>query len=104
MSGTTNGGEVLLKLEDVRKLFPVHSGSLTNRDREFVHAVDGVDLEVKRGETLGLVGETGCGKSTLARCIARLYDLTSGTISFDGRDVSNLTRKQMRPVRRASSP
>ena len=90
----------LLKLEDVHKLFPVHSSSLTNRDRDYVHAVDGVDLEVRRGETLGLVGETGCGKSTLARCIARLYDITSGTITFDGRDVTNLSRKQMRPIRR----
>jgi len=84
----------------VHKLFPVHSGALIRREPEFVHAVDGVDLEVRRGETLGLVGETGCGKSTLARCIARLYDLTSGTITFDGRDVTSLSRQQMRPIRR----
>jgi oligopeptide/dipeptide ABC transporter ATP-binding protein len=96
----TSTGDPLLRLEDVRKLFPVHSSSLTNRDRDFVHAVDGVDLEVRPGETLGLVGETGCGKSTLARCIARLYDVTSGKITFDGRDVTTLSRKQMRPIRR----
>ncbi len=96
----TDQSDPLLRVEGVRKLFPVHSSSLFSREREFVYAVDGVDLEVRKGETLGLVGETGCGKSTLARCIARLYDLTDGKITFDGRDVSNLSRKQMRPVRR----
>jgi oligopeptide/dipeptide ABC transporter ATP-binding protein len=70
------------------------------RSRDVVHAVDGVSLEVRRGETLGLVGETGCGKSTLARCIARLYPLTSGTVQFEGRDISRLKPRQLRPVRR----
>jgi len=93
--------EPLLRVENVRKLFDVHgSGGLLRRDREFVHAVDGVSLEIKRGETLGLVGETGCGKSTLARCIARLYDLTEGSVWFDGTDISRLSRRAMRPLRR----
>jgi oligopeptide/dipeptide ABC transporter ATP-binding protein len=92
--------EVLLTVDRVVKHFPVQSGKLFRRQREFVHAVDGVSFEVKKGETLGLVGETGCGKSTLARCIARLYDLTSGRVVFDGRDISNLKPGQLRPLRR----
>jgi oligopeptide/dipeptide ABC transporter ATP-binding protein len=90
----------LLQLKNVTKSFPVHSTSLFKRDRDFVHAVDDVSLEVRSGETLGLVGETGCGKSTLARCIARLYDLTSGSVTFDGTDISTKSRREMRPLRR----
>src|SRR5689334_7876736 len=93
-------GDVLLRLENLVKYFPVQSAALFRRDREFVHAVDGVSLEVRRGQTLGLVGETGCGKSTLARCVTRLYDLTSGRITFDGHDISKLKPRQMRPFRR----
>ena len=92
--------EPLLRLDNVSKAFPVHSTSLFTRTHEFVHAVDDVSLEVRPGETLGLVGETGCGKSTLARCIARLYDLTSGSVTFDGKDISHLSRREMRPLRR----
>jgi len=92
--------EPLLRVEGLRKYFPVKSSSLFRRSDAVVHAVDGVDLEVLRGETLGLVGETGCGKSTLARCVARLYDLTEGTITFNGQDISRLGRRQMRSLRR----
>jgi oligopeptide/dipeptide ABC transporter ATP-binding protein len=97
---TTAPGEVLVSLTDVVKHFPVQSASLRPGTREVVHAVDGVSLEVRRGETLGLVGETGCGKSTLARCIARLFDITSGQIIFDGQDISKLSTRQLRPMRR----
>jgi oligopeptide/dipeptide ABC transporter ATP-binding protein len=97
---TTPDDDVLLRVEDVVKYFPVHSGQLFRRQRDFVHAVEGVSLEVHRGQTLGLVGETGCGKSTLARCIMRLYDLTSGRVTFDGHDISTLSRRRMRPIRR----
>src|SRR3954470_15086787 len=92
--------DVLLRVTDVKKYFPVQSTSLFRRSKDVVHAVDGVSLEVRRGETLGLVGETGCGKSTLARCIMRLYDTTAGRIEFEGRDITNLSVGQMRPVRR----
>ena len=95
-----SSGEVLLRVEDLVKHFPVQSTSLFRRSKDAVHAVDGVTLEVRRGETLGLVGETGCGKSTLARCIMRLYDTTSGRIEFEGRDITHLRPSQMRPFRR----
>ena len=96
----SEAGEVLLRVEDVVKHFPVRQGIIFKREVGRVHAVDGVTLEVRRGETLGLVGETGCGKSTLARCITRLYPLTSGRVVFDGHDISGLTRRQLRPFRR----
>ena len=96
---TATDPELLVRAEHVRKYFPIRKGIL-QREVARVHAVDDVSLEVRAGETLGLVGESGCGKSTLARCIARLHDLTSGTISFDGRDITGLSRRQLRPVRR----
>src|SRR5262245_58489404 len=94
------GGDVLLKVEGLVKHFPVKSTKLIQTEREYVHAVENVSLEVRRGETLGLVGETGCGKSTLARCVARLYPLTGGRIWFDGREITKLKPRQMRPLRR----
>lgn len=90
----------LLSATDVVKTFPVSSRALFARRRQHLRAVDGVSLELLAGETLGLVGETGCGKSTLARCIARLYDLSEGSVWFDGRDLSGLSVRQLRPVRR----
>jgi oligopeptide/dipeptide ABC transporter ATP-binding protein len=95
-----SGGDVLLRVENLVKYFPIKSAALFQRQREFVHAVDDVSLEVRRGQTLGLVGETGCGKSTLARCVARLYPLTSGRVIFDGEDISKLSSRRMRPFRR----
>jgi oligopeptide/dipeptide ABC transporter ATP-binding protein len=87
--------DILLRADNVYKHFPLRGGR-----GAAVRAVDGVSLSVRRGETLGLVGETGCGKSTLARCLTRLYDLTDGTVEFDGRDISTLSRRQLAPVRR----
>jgi len=92
-------GEVLIRAEHVKKYFPIRKGIL-QREVARVHAVDDVSVEVRAGETLGLVGESGCGKSTLARCLARLYELTAGTVTFEGRDISGLKRRQLRPVRR----
>jgi oligopeptide transport system ATP-binding protein len=96
----TQPGEVLLKVEGAVKHFPIKQGVLFQKEIGRVHAVDGVDLEVRSGETLGLVGETGCGKSTLARLITGLHPLTSGRITFDGQDITNLPRRAMRPFRR----
>jgi oligopeptide/dipeptide ABC transporter ATP-binding protein len=93
--------DVLLRAEHVVKEFPLGGRRLFgSANQPKVHAVSDVDLEVVRGETLGLVGETGCGKSTLARCLTRLYDLTSGTVIFDGHDISTLGRRDLRPRRR----
>jgi oligopeptide transport system ATP-binding protein len=94
------GGEVLLRAEHVRKYFPVRAGVIVPHTVARVHAVDDVSLEVRSGETLGLVGESGCGKSTLARCLIRLCELTGGTVSFGGRDITRLSRRQLRPLRR----
>jgi oligopeptide/dipeptide ABC transporter ATP-binding protein len=93
-------GEVFLSVKDVVKYFPIREGIFFKHTVGTVKAVDGVSLDVRRGETLGLVGETGCGKSTLARCITRLYPLTSGHVIFDGDDIGSLSRHQMRPYRR----
>jgi oligopeptide/dipeptide ABC transporter ATP-binding protein len=100
MSANSTSSEVLLKAEHVVKEFPLGGRGFLGSPPVKVYAVSDVSLEVHAGETLGLVGETGCGKSTLARCLTRLYDLTDGTITFDGRDISRLGRRQMRPLRR----
>ena len=93
-------GEPLLRLRDVVKYFPISRGILIQRHVGDVHAVDGVDLDIYPGETLGLVGETGCGKSTLARVVMRLQDATSGTIEFEGRDITRLRGEELRKIRR----
>ena len=98
MSGTADA-DVLVRAEHVVKHFPVKSERLLARTHEQVHAVDDISIDVRGGETLGVVGETGCGKSTLARCLTRLYDLTSGRVVFDGHDISTLSRRSLRPYR-----
>src|SRR5437879_10489713 len=90
----------LVKLVGVRKHFPITQGIIIQHKIGAVHAVDGVDLEIYPGETVGLVGETGCGKSTLARVVMRLYDPTEGRISFEGRDITRLKGGALREQRR----
>jgi oligopeptide transport system ATP-binding protein len=82
----------------VQKHFAIRGG-LTGRGQH-LQAVDGVSLSVQEGETLGLVGESGCGKSTLARCIVRLHEPTAGTIRFDGQDITRLSARRLRALRR----
>ncbi|OFW65556.1 MAG: dipeptide/oligopeptide/nickel ABC transporter ATP-binding protein [Actinobacteria bacterium RBG_16_68_21] len=94
------GVRPLLKVSAVRKYFPVTRGIVFQKRVGDVQAVDDVDLEVYPGETVGLVGETGCGKSTLARVITKLHEATAGTLEFDGEDYTHYSRKQMRPLRR----
>ncbi|MFD9098387.1 ABC transporter ATP-binding protein [Streptomyces collinus] len=91
--------DVLLRVEGLTKHFPIKKGIL-QRQVGAVKAVDGIDFEVRRGETLGVVGESGCGKSTMGRVITRLQDPTGGRITFDGQDITRLKTGQMRPLRR----
>jgi oligopeptide/dipeptide ABC transporter ATP-binding protein len=102
-SASTEGAmddDVLVRVDNLVKYFPVRGGGLINRTVGQVQAVDGISLEIRRGQTLGLVGETGCGKSTLARCIAGLIPVTSGSVTFEGKNITNLSRRAMRPFRR----
>ena len=92
--------DVLVRVDNLVKYFPVRSAGLIRRTVGQVQAVDDVSLIIPRGKTLGLVGETGSGKSTLARCVAGLIPVTSGRVTFNGRDITNLSRRAMRPVRR----
>ncbi|WP_338783282.1 dipeptide ABC transporter ATP-binding protein [Streptomyces sp. DG1A-41] len=92
-------GETLLKVTGLQKHFPIKKG-LLQRQVGAVHAVDGLDFEVKSGETLGVVGESGCGKSTMGRLITRLLEPTGGKIEFEGRDITHLGVAGMRPLRR----
>ena len=93
-------GDELLVVEGVKKYFPITRGIIFQKAIAQVQAVDGVSFSINPGETLGIVGESGCGKSTLARCIVRLLDTTAGRIMFEGRDITNVSRVGMRPIRR----
>ena len=86
---------ILIEVKDLKKYFPVKNGIINNKNN-VIKAVDGVSLEIKRGETFGLVGESGCGKSTLGRTITRLYDVTDGDIFFEGTNIAKLNKKQMK--------
>lgn len=92
--------EVLLRVEDLVKHFPTASGGVLRKSVGVVKAVDGISFEVRRGETMGLVGESGCGKSTTAKVILRLEEPTSGKVEFEGRDILGLTKEQMRKARK----
>ncbi|MFQ5899440.1 MAG: ABC transporter ATP-binding protein [Candidatus Methylomirabilia bacterium] len=91
--------EPLLKVKGLKKYFPIRGG-LLSREIARVHAVDNVSFEIQRGETLGLVGESGCGKSTTGRAILRLIDPTAGEVWFEDKDVTKLDRKALRALRK----
>ena len=97
---STANGTPLLEVSDLTKHFPITGGLLFNRQIGAVQAVDNVSFSIEQGETLGLVGESGCGKSTLARTILQLLNPTSGSVRFEGQEITNLSRKQLRPLRR----
>ncbi len=97
--GGAPAGEPLLTVRQLVKRFPIHGG-LLGRVVDHVHAVDGVSFEVARGETLGVVGESGCGKSTTGRCILRLIEPTSGEVVFQGQDVTRAGKNELRALAR----
>jgi oligopeptide/dipeptide ABC transporter ATP-binding protein len=98
-AATTPRGDDLLTVAGLQKYFPVRKG-LLQRATGAVKAVDGLDFSVRRGETLSLVGESGCGKTTTGRMLTRLIEPTAGRIDFDGRDITHLSTARMRPLRR----
>jgi oligopeptide/dipeptide ABC transporter ATP-binding protein len=100
LGGAADAGEPLLQVRDLVKHFPITHGLIIQRKIGAVQAVDGVSFEVQRGETLGIVGETGCGKSTTARVIMRLLEATSGEVRFDGQDITTLRGGALKAVRR----
>jgi oligopeptide transport system ATP-binding protein len=96
----TPGDNVLIEVKNLKMYFPVTSGILVQRTVGYIKAVDDVSFVVRRGETLGLVGESGCGKTTTGRCILQLYRPTAGTIRFDDQDLSSMTGRELRGIRR----
>jgi oligopeptide transport system ATP-binding protein len=96
----TQDDDVILEVTDLKMHFPVGSGFLSRKPTGYVKAVDGVSFTVKRGETLGLVGESGCGKTTTGRCILQLYKPTAGKVKFEGQELTELSTKAMRAMRR----
>jgi len=98
-----SAGHPLLAVRNLVTRYPIRRGftaTLARRPRQAVHAVDGVSFSLDRGEMLALVGESGCGKTTTAQTVLRLVDATSGAIAFEGRDISALSHRELRPLRR----
>ncbi len=92
--------DVLLRVDDLQVHFPVHKGAVFRKQVATVKAVDGVSFQLKRGETLGLVGESGCGKSTTGLAILRMLEPSGGRIEFEGRDITHFDKSSLRPLRR----
>ena len=99
-SSPPSESENLVEVKDLKMYFPVSSGLLFQRTVANIKAVDGVSFDIKRGETLGLVGESGCGKTTTGRCILQLYNPTEGSIKFDDRELMDMGSRELRSMRR----
>ena len=99
-SAATQSEDIILEVKNLKMYFPVGSGFLSRKPVGYVKAVDDVSFTVKRGETLGLVGESGCGKTTTGRSILQLYKPTAGQVIFDGQDLTSMNTKTMRGMRR----
>src|SRR5215213_10965252 len=95
---STNGN--LVEVENLKVWFPIKSGIVLDRHIGDIKAVDDISFEVRRGETLGLVGESGCGKSTTGRAVIRLREPTAGTVMFDGTDLAKVDKNKLRRLRR----
>ena len=100
MKASRSRGDILLEVKNLGMFFPVTSGGVFQRKVGDLKAVDDVSFFIRRGETLGLVGESGCGKTTVGRCILQLYKPTSGDVIFEGQRLNDLSTKEMRPLRR----
>src|SRR4051794_38158486 len=96
---STNGAVELVQVEHVKQYFPIREGIIFQHEVARVHAVDDVSFSLKEGQTLGLVGESGCGKTTLSRTLVRLLEPTEGLLRFRGRDITNASRKELQPIR-----
>src|SRR5207248_5697160 len=99
-TSVTSPDDILMTVTGLTKHFPVTRGVIFRRRVGLVRSVDDVSFDVTRGETLGIVGESGCGKTTTARMLVRLLEPTAGQIMFDGRDITHLRAGAMRPLRR----
>ena len=97
---TSRSSEPLLVVENLKKYFPIKSGFLIDRTVDYVRAVDDVSFEIRQGETLGLVGESGSGKSTTGYCVLELLKPTSGSVRFDGEELTTMPRNELRRMRR----
>ena len=98
-AATKPSNETLVQVRDLKMYFPVTEGAIIPRVVAHVKAVNGITFDIKKGETLGLVGESGCGKTTTGRCILQLEKATSGEIIYDGKDLTKLNKQEMRPMR-----
>ncbi len=98
-AGNEGSSDFLVQIRNLKMYFPVTEGAIVQRVVAQVKAVDGISLEIEKGETLGLVGESGCGKTTVGRCILQLERATEGEIRFEGQDLTRLNQKELVPVR-----